>query len=267
MTRNRLHSLLHRHMLDLPPGGPFSEKNLPWWDSIPVSPVEKILLRHYLDILDHLKPLIEQLDAQIASLSDSPEWRDPMTFALQIPGFGVTLGLTILSAIGDISRFESPKKLVGYSGLGASVHASGQTFRQGRITKAGRRDLRTALIESAWAAVNSDPYWKQEFDRLSQRLIPCKAIVAIARRLLVVLWHVLSKRQSYRHISDEKIASKMLLWGQKVRKHNRQAAASRLFIRRRLMILGVGKNLSRFTYNKLPRALASEEEVLAPTPE
>lgn len=265
MTRNRLQSLIHRHMLELPAGEPFSNRNLPWWDSIPVSPMEKILLRHYLDILGHLKPLIEQLDAQIASLSDSPEWRDSMTFVLQIPGFGVTLGLTILSAIGDISRFESPKKLVGYSGLGASVHASGQTFRQGRITKAGRRDLRTALIEAAWAAVNFDPYWKQEFDRLSQRLISSKAIVAIARRLLVVLWHVLSKRQSYRHLSDEKIASKMLLWAQKVRKHNRQAAASRSFIRRRLMTLGVGRNLSRFTYNKLPRALASEEEALAST--
>jgi transposase len=267
MTRNRLHSLLHRHMLELPPGCPFSDKNLPWWDSIPLSPTEKILLRHSLEILDHLKPLIAQLDAEIARLSDSPEWRDSMTFVLQIPGFGVNLGLTILSAIGDISRFESPKKLVGYSGLGASVHSSGQTFRQGRITKSGRRDLRTALIEAAWAAVNFDPYWKGEFDRLSQRLITGKAIVAISRRLLVVLWHVLSKRQSYRHLTDTQIASKMMRWSWKVRKLHPEAVASRLFIRRRLMTLGVGKTLSSFKYNNLPRGLASEEEALALTPE
>jgi transposase len=266
MTRNRLHSLLHRHMLELPPGGPFSDKNLAWWDSLPLSPTEKILLRHSFETLDHLKPQIAQLDAEISRLSDSPEWRDPMTFTLQIPGFGVTLGLTILSAIGDISRFESPKKLVGYSGLGASVHSSGQTFRQGRITKSGRRDLRTALIEAAWAAVNFDPYWKQEFDRLSQRLVPGKAIVAIARRLLVVLWHVLSKRQSYRHLTDNQIASKMMRWSWKVRKYHPEAVASRLFIRRRLMTLGVGKNLSGFKYNNLPRALASEEEASASTP-
>jgi hypothetical protein len=43
MTCNRLHSLLHRHMLELPPGCPFSDKNLPWRDSIPLSPTEKIL--------------------------------------------------------------------------------------------------------------------------------------------------------------------------------------------------------------------------------
>jgi len=267
MTRIRLHSLLHRHMLELPPGNPFSDKNLGWWDSLPLSPPEKILLRHSLEILDHLKPQIDQLDAEISRLSDSPEWRDPMTFALQIPGLGIALGLTILSAIGDISRFDSPKKLVGYSGLGASVPASGQTFRQGRITKSGRRDLRTALIETAWAAVNYDPYWKQEFDRLSQRLIPGKAIVAIARRLLVVLWHVLSKRQSYRHLTDVQIASKMMRWPWSVRRHHPDAVPGRLFIRRRLMTLGVGKNLSSFQYYNLPRGLASEEEALASTPE
>jgi hypothetical protein len=190
-----------------------------------------------------------------------------MTFVLQIPGFGVNLGLTILSAIGDISRFESPKKLVGYSGLGASVHSSGQTFRQGRITKSGRRDLRTALIEAAWAAVNFDPYWKAEFDRLSQRLIPGKAIVAIARRLLVVLWHVLSKLQSYRHLTETQIASKIICWSWKICRHHPKAVASRLFIRRRLMTLWVGKNLSGFKNNNLPRGLASEEEALALSPE
>jgi transposase len=263
MTRNRLHSLLHRHMLELPPGEPFSNKNLTWWSSLPLSPTEQILLRHSLEILEFLKPQITQLDAEISRLSDSPQWQDSMTFALQIPGFGVTLGLTILSAIGDISRFESPKKLVGYSGLGASVHSSGQIFRQGRITKSGRRELRTALIEAAWAAVNSDPYWKEEFARLTHRLDQGKAIVAVARRLLVVLWHVLSKRQPYRHLSDVQIASKMLRWAWNLRRHHPKAVASRIFIRRRLMTLGVGKNLSGFRYSNLPRSLASEEEVLA----
>jgi hypothetical protein len=55
----------------------------------------------------------------------------------------------------------------------------------------------------------------------------------------------------------------MLIWSEKVRKHNRQAAASRLFIRRRLMTLGLGKNLSRFAYGNKSRVLVSEEEALA----
>jgi transposase len=261
MTRNRLQSLLHCHMLELPSGPPRTSLGgipSPFLPLIkPPSPLP--------GILDHLRSLTDHLDAQIVSLSDSPKWRDSIHFVLQIPGFGVNLGLTILSAIGDISRYPSPKKLVAYAGLGASIHDSDHTHRTGKITKTGRRDLRTALMEAAWSAVNSDPYWKQEFDRLSQRLFRCKVIVAIARRMLVILWHVLSKRQPYRHISEVQIASKMLRWSWEVRKHNPKASASRLLIHRRLITLGVGRNLSRFTYHKLPRALASEEEGLALT--
>src|SRR6516225_5945119 len=98
--------------------------------------------------------------------------------------------MTILAAIGEISRFPSPQKLVGYSGLGASVHASGQTHHTGPITKQGRRELRTVLVEAAWSAVEHHPFWKAEFARLVPALGKGKAIVAIARKLLVVVWHV-----------------------------------------------------------------------------
>jgi hypothetical protein len=81
------------------------------------------------------------------------------------------------------------------------------------------------------------------------------------------LWHVLSKRQSYRHLTDTQIASKMMRWSWKLRKHHPKAVASRVFIRRRLMTLGVGKNLSSFQYNNLPRGLASDEEAFSPSPE
>jgi transposase len=62
-------------------------------------------------------------------------------------------------AIGDISRFPSAKKLVGYSGLGSSVSATGQTYRTSGITKQGRRDLRAVLVEAAWIAVEHHPHW------------------------------------------------------------------------------------------------------------
>jgi transposase len=65
---------------------------------------------------------------------------------MQLPGFAVVTSMTLLAAIGDITRFPSAKKLVGYSGLGASVHASGQTHHTGPIPKQGRRELRTVLV-------------------------------------------------------------------------------------------------------------------------
>jgi transposase len=77
-------------------------------------------------------------------------------------------------------------------GLGTRVHDSGMTTRTGKITKAGRRDLRVALVEAAHVVANSHPHWKAELARLEPRLGRNRAIVAIARKLLVTVWHVLA---------------------------------------------------------------------------
>jgi len=102
--------------------------------------------------------------------------------------------MTILSAIGEIERFPTAKKLVGYAGLGAKIHASGLSFRTGGITKQGRKELRWVLPEAAWTAVRYDQHWQQQFEQLTYRLGREKAIVAIARKLLVIIWPVLTAR-------------------------------------------------------------------------
>ena len=120
--------------------------------------------------------------------------------------------MTVLAAIGDITRFPSAKKLVGYAGLGASVHDLGQTHRSGRITKQGRSELRGVMVETAWVAVEHHAHWKAQFERLVQRLGKPKAIVAIARKLLVAIWHVLSARAADVHAAKQAIARKLLTW-------------------------------------------------------
>jgi transposase len=128
---------------------------------------------------------------------------------LQLPGVGLISALTLLAAIGDISRFPLAKKLVGYSGLGARVHDSGQTRRTGRITKAGRREIRAAIIEIAHTAARTHPHW-QELARLEPRLGKNKAIVAIARKLLVAVWRILTTGCSARFADPERVARKLL---------------------------------------------------------
>jgi transposase len=76
-------------------------------------------------------------------------WVKQVPFLVQLPGLGVLSAMRILAAIGEISRFPSAKHLVGYAGLGASVHQSGETNRGGRITKEGRSDLRGIMVEAA----------------------------------------------------------------------------------------------------------------------
>jgi hypothetical protein len=127
-----------------------------------------------------------------------------------MPGVNVLTALTILAAIGTIERFEDAKHLVGYAGLGTRVHDSGQVHQNGRITKAGRKDLRRAMVNAANVAVQHHPFWKKEFARLEVRLGRSKAIVAIARKLLVAVWHILTFEAVDRHADKRSVAASFI---------------------------------------------------------
>ena len=86
------------------------------------------------------------------------------------------------------------------------VHDSGMTNRSGKITKAGRRDLRTAMVEAAQSAANTHPHWKAELVRLEPRLGRNEAIVTIARKLLVAVWHILEEGEADRYAEPEQVA-------------------------------------------------------------
>lgn len=175
--------------------------------------------------------------------------------------------MTMLAAIGDITRFENARKLVGYSGLGAGVHASGQTHHSGRITKQGRAELRWALVEAAWVAVFHHAHWKHEFDRLSGRMSPKKAIVAVAHKLLVVVWHVLAKRTADTEANAEMVASKLIGWSGRLGEEGRGGLTTRRFVRYHLMKLKMGDDLKGVRQGRTTRPLASPEDVLALRPE
>ena len=262
MVTNRLQSLLLRHNLPAPDGNPFSLANLPWWETLPVSPTEKLRIRQDLATLEHLSSQIIELEAEVANLSTQAPWADQVPFLIQIPGFSILLAMTILAAIGDILRFPHPKQLVAYAGLGASVHDSGQTHRTGRITKTGRRELRWALVEASWSAVRYFPYWKSQFDRFARRMPETKAIVVIARKLLVSIWYVLSQRTVDRQADPVRVATKLMRWSWELSDEQRGGLSSRQFIRYHLMKLKLGRDLSSFSYGNMPRRIASEEEVL-----
>lgn len=263
MVTNRLQSLLLRHNLPAPDGNPFFLANLPWWETLSVSPTEKLRIRQDLATLDHLSSQIADLETEITRLSTQPPWAEQVPFLIQIPGFSIILSMTILAAIGDIPRFPHPGKLVAYAGLGASVHDSGQTHRTGKITKTGRRELRWALVEAAWSAVRYFPYWKSQFNRYARRMPETKAIVVIARKLLVSIWYVLSQRTADRQADPVRVATKIMRWSWELSDEQRGGLSSRQFIRYHLMRLNLGKDLTHFHYGNMPRRIASEEEVRA----
>ena len=265
MTRNHLHSLAHRHNLALPEGTAFADKNQGWWKNLSLSPVEKLRLQQDLAMLDFLELEIKAIDAELARLSTCDPWQEAVPYLMQLPGFGLIVSLTVLSAIGDIQRFPTSKHLVGYSGLGASLQQSGETDYSGHITKQGRKELRYALVEAAWVAVNSHPYWREQYQKLSHRMSANKAIVAIARRLLVAVWHVLTERAADRRADPDMIASKLMIWSWKLNQVQRGGLTSAQFVRYGLMRLKIGQEIACIK-RQGNRPIAYVEEVLERLP-
>ena len=176
---------------------------------------------------------------------------------IQLPGIAMLTALTILAAVGPIERFEDSRHLVGYAGLGASVHDSGQTHATGHITKAGRRDLRGAIVDAANAAVRHHPYWKKEFERLEYRLGRSKAIVAIARRLLVAVWHILTNGAVDRHADATGVAASLFKLAYDIKVVNLpKGTSAKGFTRQQLDRLGIGQELDNLPWGskkvKLP---------------
>ena len=267
MSKNRLHSVVQRFNLNAPEGGLLTDKNKSWWDRQEFSDLTGFQVERDLEIVEHLEGQKEAIDQKLAELSNTEPWASEVVYLMQIPGFGLIFSMVILSAIGDISRFARPRELVGYAGLGAGVHISGEKHQEKSITKAGRKELRWALVEAAWVAVRCDPYWKDQFIRLKKRMHVNKAIVAIARRLLVSIWHILTKREPYRHFDEETIAYKMLIWSWAMDEKSRDGMTPQQFAKYGLLRLGIGQDLERIVRGGAPRRIAPTEEILVLKPE
>ena len=265
---NRMHSVAHRHHLKHDRGKRFNEQNTGWQRDVKLSQIEQFQLSLEMENRAYIEKQIERISQEVTKLCHQKPWSEGMLYVMQLPGFGVITAMTVLAAIGEIERFETPKKLASYSGLTPGLEQSGTKKRGKGITKEGRRELRWALVEAALQAVKSDPLLKLRFEALQKRMHRNQAIVAIARHLLELVWYVLTRRQPYRGFTQERIAYKYLTWAWQMKEEARDGLTRQQFARYYLMRLRIGKDLTRIAINpKYPRRLASEAEVLAIYPE
>jgi transposase len=209
-SKNEIHAVLVRRLVARPPVSDlFGVKGRAWLAGLelPVEEAETVAacLRH-----------VEFLDSEIAAVEreiarqalESPELRRLMT----VPGVNVICAATFLAAVGDIRRFPTSRKLVGYLGLDPRVYQSGGTpAKGGRISKQGSPSARWALVEAAWSVVQQPGPPHAFYERIRARRGNKIAVVACARKLAVLFWCLLSRGEDYAHQQPSLTAKKLRL--------------------------------------------------------
>jgi transposase len=114
-----------------------------------------------------------------------------------IPGVGAVTVDVVVSELAEISRFRSAKRVCAYAGLAPGQRESAGRAKNLGITKEGSRLLRWVLVEAAWRLAWRTPRWKTIFEGLARRRGRKKAIVAVARRLLCVMFAMLRTGRAY----------------------------------------------------------------------
>jgi transposase len=151
--------------------------------------VTLVLLQSYLKLVDDLDLEIKLLEGRIReSLADKSREIQILT---SIPGIGFIGASTLIAEIGNIHDFEDADKLTKWAGLTPSVYQSANVTRTGSITKQGSRHIRWILVELAHVAIRSPGRLKSFFERLMPKKGYKKAIVAVARKMLRIVWHLL----------------------------------------------------------------------------
>jgi transposase len=195
MLKNRIHALLARHHVALPAVSDlFGKRGRQYLSGVLLPAGAQELLTQDLRLLEQLSGEIGQTEQALQHALRG----DRRLARLQtIPGLGRLLAAVVALEIDTIGRFARPAKLVAYAGLAPATYASGGRIAHGRLLKQSNKWLRWALVEAAWVAVRCDPYFRTHFARHRHHKGPQTAIIAVARRLAEVIWHVLREDRPY----------------------------------------------------------------------
>ena len=163
-----------------------------------LSDLQIMLIKNNLDMMAHINEHIRALDEQIIARMGEQERIRDVDIACSIPGVSVTTAVTALAEIGDYHDFETPEKLASWAGLVPSVYQSAGKNWSGKITKHGSAHLRWILVQAAKSAGRTvNTTFRKFFNRIMYRKGTNTATVALARKILCILWHLLMKKELY----------------------------------------------------------------------
>lgn len=205
--KNRVQAILHRNLIQRCPAADlFGIKGRNWLAEQKLPADEQAAAAALLRQLDFHGEELRLIDRDLGQVALG---REDVRRLMSIPGVDATVALSIVAAVGDFTRFRTPEKLVCYFGLNPRVRQSGgQPASHGRISKAGPGHARGMLVEAAWSASKAPGPLRAFYQRIRARRGMQVAVVATARKLAVLCWHLMIKGEDYAFAMPSLLAHK-----------------------------------------------------------
>jgi transposase len=195
--KNRIHAVLFQHGIPSPGSDLFGTGGRALLERLSLPEPWASTVAASLELIDVLDDKITACEHELRRLGAEHRY---MPLLLTCPGIGWVLAFTIASEIGDIGRFASPRKLVGYSGLCPRVEQSGERDRRGPLRKNGPDHLRWALVEAAHSAYRHPlyrPLLERKRAQLGRKRGTKIAAIEIGRRLAEAIWYMLTRNEPF----------------------------------------------------------------------
>jgi len=186
-TQNRIKSELQFHGIDI--GEPEGR-----WSLVYIENLHRIRFKNrwmhesfnrLLELYDFLDKQVKEQTRLLKELSKTELYRKRVEILQSVPGIGIIVAMEILLELQDVSRFRKAEQIAAYVGLTPSQYSSADKIRMGRITCVGKNSVRAALVEASWKLIRKDGVMQEKYERIKARAGSKRAIVAIARSLLL----------------------------------------------------------------------------------
>lgn len=194
--KNRLHAVVHQRLLHPPVQDLFGPSGRAWLGGVELDDLGRAVVEAELRLLDATEGEIAALTERLAQ----DGYADPrLRLLLTLPGVDLAVAQTLLAALGDVRRFRTPDHAASYLGLVPSTRQSAERCYHGPITKRGRSQARWMLVQAAQHLGRHPGPLGVFFRRLAKKKNRNVAVVATARKLVTIAWHVLTSGEPYRY--------------------------------------------------------------------
>ncbi|HEY3627592.1 MAG TPA: IS110 family transposase [Terracidiphilus sp.] len=187
-AKNQLQAVLHQEGFKKPVSDVFGKRGRAWLKGLELSPAGRMVVDTWLREVDHLDGEIGEQTRELEGMARADA---RARFLQSVPGIGAYAAMVILAELGDVERFGNKRALASYAGLVPVVRESAGKKKRGGITHQGSNTLRWIMLQVAQVAARCSPGARSYYAGLRQRKPAQVARIALARKLLTVVWALL----------------------------------------------------------------------------